>query len=913
MAYEGNGVYIWDADHNEYRNIGQAIGSVGPEGPASTIPGPKGEDGQTPNISATASVDANVGTPSVTVSKSGTDANPSFDFAFHNLKGNSGNDGTDGKDGKDGKDGTDGVTPDITATATVDNNVGTPSVSIMKGGTDEEPTFAFNFSNIKGEPGTNGQDSQVPGPVGATPAITATATVDNNTGVPSVNVIKTGTAAEPQLTFEFHNIKGADGANGQSIVGEQGPKGDPFTYEDFTPAQLAALVGPSGQTGPSGTRGSQIYFYYDYDRNIPDWITYNNYIIESRIRDKQLQEVQDILPGDWVICGKFKYFVQLISRTQIQIGSTMTWVWLTNADTRIALPEGPTGQAPNLIAWKVTNYEPGNAPGSSFQNCFWLTTMDGPSGETPAVGQFFFTSGLGTTTLGYISGIGTYNGVSTPYSYFTDVTQIQSAAGSPGKSIYHVTANFTPDNQNRTFANSTAPRQPEIGDIVYNDANTYLANVSAVDTTNNTYTVDNLRAAAEKGETGSAGTTPNVTASATVDNSTGTPSVVVTNDGTLTNRRFEFSFHNLKGEPGANGITPNIDMTAQVTSDNTAVPSVVVTKNASAANPKYNFLFKNIDKNYYLCNAAIVANTNIPVSSLSRYGQSVSASMLKSGDVVYNNEKMAIIGSVNTTNNTFQVTGIATIKGTDGITPNVSATATVGTGTGTPSVTVTNTGTTAAPVYNFAFNGLKGKDGVDPDMSNYYTRSEVNALLYNLKGGGGDVKFQPGGSKTFVVESNYLFTQVEDNNPVGNFTSVIVYPPSTPTHWTDGYKYVYFLPYAIEYQVGNPENIDFTTVGVNAKPHVDVGYDYEDHKEFAKFIQILSPYASTPGSHRGGCWVGPSVASSNLHSVPIVVHCRLKNYDEHLPLFKQKYGKGIKLWIKYNLVASNKKIWDINF
>ena len=39
----------------------------------------------------------------------------------------------------------------------------------------------------------------------------------------------------------------AEGTNGQD--GQQGPKGDPFTYNDFTAAQLEALKGPKGDTG----------------------------------------------------------------------------------------------------------------------------------------------------------------------------------------------------------------------------------------------------------------------------------------------------------------------------------------------------------------------------------------------------------------------------------------------------------------------------------------------------------------------------------------------------------------------------------------------------------------------------------------------------------------------------------------
>ena len=41
------------------------------------------------------------------------------------------------------------------------------------------------------------------------------------------------------------------------VPGPQGPKGDPFTYEDFTDEQLAKLVGPVGDIGPQGPKGDK--------------------------------------------------------------------------------------------------------------------------------------------------------------------------------------------------------------------------------------------------------------------------------------------------------------------------------------------------------------------------------------------------------------------------------------------------------------------------------------------------------------------------------------------------------------------------------------------------------------------------------------------------------------------------------
>ena len=61
-----------------------------------------------------------------------------------------------GPAGEDGDDGANGVTPTITADATVSNTVGTPSCSVSKTGTDENPAFHFAFSNIKGETGATG-------------------------------------------------------------------------------------------------------------------------------------------------------------------------------------------------------------------------------------------------------------------------------------------------------------------------------------------------------------------------------------------------------------------------------------------------------------------------------------------------------------------------------------------------------------------------------------------------------------------------------------------------------------------------------------------------------------------------------------------------------------------------------------
>lgn len=195
-------------------------GSQGPQGntgPAGTAAG-----FGTP----TASIDANVGTPSVTVTASGADTAKVFNFAFKNLKGATGATGAKGNTGPQGPKGTNGTNGTSAAWFTGTAVTGTATsataftVSDSKAGDMYLNTSTQNVyraaaanswiyvCNIKGATGSQGGTGAAAG------FGTPTATVDANTGTPSVTITTSGSNTAKIFNFAFKNLKGATGPQG---------------------------------------------------------------------------------------------------------------------------------------------------------------------------------------------------------------------------------------------------------------------------------------------------------------------------------------------------------------------------------------------------------------------------------------------------------------------------------------------------------------------------------------------------------------------------------------------------------------------------------------------------------------------------------------------------------------------------
>ena len=162
----------------------------------------------TPVIDADATVDDQVGTPEVNVTKTGTDENPRFHFAFHNVKGEP---GANGEPGQDGAPGHDGYSPVVTVEDIREYGaVVGHRVTI----TDAEHPSGIQFEVMNGVDGTPGVD-------GYSPVVTVDDITDSETGTVLGHAVTITDEEHPDgQRFEVMNgAPGSDGAPGQDGVG----------------------------------------------------------------------------------------------------------------------------------------------------------------------------------------------------------------------------------------------------------------------------------------------------------------------------------------------------------------------------------------------------------------------------------------------------------------------------------------------------------------------------------------------------------------------------------------------------------------------------------------------------------------------------------------------------------------------
>ena len=130
--------------------------------------------------------------------------------------GKDGLNGARGADGAPGRDGVNGQAAKITnVTATVDQTVGTPSVTVSLGGTDLQRTINLSFSGLKGQTGATSAP-------GATPDVSGLVQKSGNRGSlsgyeamsSSYSVTVTSTSADDQVAAGTITVQ--NGTSGQT-------------------------------------------------------------------------------------------------------------------------------------------------------------------------------------------------------------------------------------------------------------------------------------------------------------------------------------------------------------------------------------------------------------------------------------------------------------------------------------------------------------------------------------------------------------------------------------------------------------------------------------------------------------------------------------------------------------------------
>ena len=191
---------------------------------------------------------------------------------LNSLKGQNGADGTDGVAGADGTDGKSAYQIWLDAGNTGDEAKFLSSLKGDKGEVGEagpagEAGKAFTYDMFTPEQLQSLKGEQGPiGPAGPAGKDGTSVTIKGKVNdISELNaLLATATTGDGYLLngdlyvfngTSFTNVGQIQGPKGDK--GEAGETGKPFTYDMFTPTQLAGLKGPQGDVGPQGIQGLQ--------------------------------------------------------------------------------------------------------------------------------------------------------------------------------------------------------------------------------------------------------------------------------------------------------------------------------------------------------------------------------------------------------------------------------------------------------------------------------------------------------------------------------------------------------------------------------------------------------------------------------------------------------------------------------